>query len=186
MKKINLSAMTKSNILDAASRLIMLHGVEAFTLDAVAREADISKGGLLYHFPTKDLLIQGMIERMIADVDAALAEELEKTPGDYVSAYIRASFRTQSAQGKLSYALFAAIASNPALTEPLRLRFQRMQREISAAASSEELGTLIRLALDGLWFSDLFQFAPPTAGLREKLQASMLVIAGGAAGKNRI
>jgi AcrR family transcriptional regulator len=176
MKKADHSAITKSNILDAASQLVMQQGAEAFTLDAVAHQAGISKGGLLYHFPTKDLLIQGMIERMIAVVDTALAEELEKSPGDYVSAYIRASFRTQTAQGNLSYALFAAIASNPALTEPLRLRFQRMQREISAAASSEELGTTIRLALDGLWFTDLFQFAPPNPDLREKLQAYLLAL----------
>ncbi len=155
----------------------MEKGTEAFTLDAVAREAVISKGGLLYHFPSKNLLIQGMIENMISAVDATLAEELEKSGGDFLTAYIRASFRTKAASEKLSYALFAAIANDPSLIEPVRERFFRMQRMISATAATEEVATLIRLALDGLWFSDLMQFAPPSAALRQKIQIALLTIA---------
>ncbi len=39
-------------------------GVEKLTLEAVAKKAGISKGGLLYHFPTKDELILGMVEQL--------------------------------------------------------------------------------------------------------------------------
>jgi hypothetical protein len=52
-----------------------------------------------------------------------------------------------------------------------------MQSEIAAAAASAELGTIIRLALDGLWVSDLFGFAPPPAELREKMLNGLLAIA---------
>jgi hypothetical protein len=44
-----------------------------------------------------------------------------------------------------------------------------MQPEIAAAAASEEIRTIIHLALDGLWISDLFEFAPPTLELRMKM-----------------
>ena len=33
------------------------------TLDAVASEAEVSKGGLLYHFPDKETLLRGLIDR---------------------------------------------------------------------------------------------------------------------------
>ncbi|NLI53534.1 MAG: helix-turn-helix transcriptional regulator, partial [Clostridiales bacterium] len=57
MKKETLSEQTKNAILDAANRVLLIHGAEYFTLEAVAAEANVSKGGLLYHFASKNKLI---------------------------------------------------------------------------------------------------------------------------------
>lgn len=43
-------------ILDTATKIVMENDYNALTLDAVAKQAGISKGGLLYHFPNKELL----------------------------------------------------------------------------------------------------------------------------------
>ena len=177
MEKDAISLATRAKLLDAASKVITRSGTDALTLDAVAQEAGVSKGGLLYHFPSKKQLIRGMVERLIAQVDEALQDELDKSGGDYVTAYIRASFRTQAAPDQVSQALSAAVSSDPELIRPLRERFFRMQQEIATAAGSEELGTIIRLALDGLWMSDVFGFAPPSAELREKMLPALLEIA---------
>jgi AcrR family transcriptional regulator len=176
MKQKDISSTTQMAILDAASKVILDKGVEALTLDAVAQQAGLSKGGLLYHFPSKKSLIEGMINRLIAGVDAALAEELAKSGGDYVTAYIRASFQSNPERDKISCALFAAISNEPDLIKPLQARFFKMQTEIAAAAASPEIGTIIRLALDGLWISDLFGFAPPPPELREKMSGALLAI----------
>jgi AcrR family transcriptional regulator len=48
------------------------------TLEAVAREADVSKGGLLYHFPSKEALISGMVRRLIEGYRDALGRELAR------------------------------------------------------------------------------------------------------------
>lgn len=155
----------------------MEKGAEAFTLELVALEAAVSKGGLLYHYPSKKQLIQGMIEQSIAKVDAALEEELIKSKGDYMSAYIHASFRTTIEPEKLSYALFAAIANDPELIEPLRSRFYKIQDTISTIPNlSPEIATLIRLSLDGLWLSDLHGFSPPLGEMRLKMKDALLEI----------
>jgi AcrR family transcriptional regulator len=176
MKQENISRSTRENILRSANKVILDKGADALTLEAVAEEAGISKGGLLYHFPSKKNLIQGMIESMIAKVDSALEEELVKSGGNYLEAYIRASFKTETEPDQISYALFAAISNDPELIKPLQARFFKMQDEISAAAPSEEIGTIIRLALDGLWISDLFGFAPPSSELRAKMLYTLLEI----------
>jgi AcrR family transcriptional regulator len=152
-------------------------GAENFTLETVALEAGVSKGGLLYHFASKNALITGMMERSMALVDAALEEELVRSDGDYLTAYIRASFRTTADPAQVSRAIQAAIVRDPALLNPLRERFERMQREISQRASSPELGLLVRLAMDGLWYSELYQFAPPDGEQRRALQSLLLKIA---------
>jgi len=168
------SSQTKIMILEAANRLLRKAGSEGFTLEAVAAEAGVSKGGLLYHFASKNVLIEGMIAHSIERVDEALAEELERENGDYLKAYIRASFRTTADSEQVSRAFIAAIARNPALLDPLRERFERMQREIIVHAASVEFGTLVRLAMDGLWFTELYHFAPPSVELRDKLLELLL------------
>ncbi len=174
MKKSSQYNKTREAILDGANRTLMAKGAEGFTLEAVAQETPVSKGGLLYHFPSKNRLIEGMIARSIAQVDAALAEELEKSGDDYLVAYIRASFRTMVEPEQVSRAIFSAIAGDAHLLEPLRAHFERMQKEITAAASSEEAGTLIRLCMDGLWYAEVYNFAPPEPGLRKRLQETLL------------
>jgi AcrR family transcriptional regulator len=177
MKQKDISLSTKETILNAANKVILENGAEALTLDAVAKEAGISKGGLLYHFPSKSRLIQGMIESMIDRVDATLQKEFVNNGGDFMESYIRASFKTITGPDQISYALFAAISNDPELIQPLRARFYKMQNEIAAAATSEEIGTIIRLALDGLWISDLFGFAPPSQQLRVKMLDALLDMA---------
>lgn len=68
------SSPTRDRILDAAQDLICAGGVGGFTLEAVARLADISKGGLLYHFSTKDLLISGLHQRLAEHLEGRLRD----------------------------------------------------------------------------------------------------------------
>ena len=52
----------RERILDAALAVADRVGAAHLTLDAVATEAGVSKGGLLYHFASKDLLLKGVVE----------------------------------------------------------------------------------------------------------------------------
>ena len=52
-------------VLDAADALVSEVGANHMSLDAVAARAGISKGGLLYLFPSKVALLQGMVERYV-------------------------------------------------------------------------------------------------------------------------
>lgn len=54
---------TRDRILDAALQVIGESGACRMTLDAVAAAADVSKGGLLYHFPDKESLLRGVLDR---------------------------------------------------------------------------------------------------------------------------
>lgn len=65
-------APARDRVLDAFEDLLIEQGERAATLDAVARTAGVSKGGLLYHFPSKDALVDGLVERL----DERLAEDI--------------------------------------------------------------------------------------------------------------
>ncbi|ETJ34570.1 hypothetical protein Q604_UNBC11004G0001, partial [human gut metagenome] len=48
-------------ILESAAAIINEKGADYLTLDAVAQRAGISKGGLFYHFKSKDELIKELV-----------------------------------------------------------------------------------------------------------------------------
>jgi AcrR family transcriptional regulator len=68
------SSSTRDRILDAAQDLICTGGIGGFTLDAIARLAGISKGGLLYHFSSKDSLISGLHQRLAQHLEGRLRD----------------------------------------------------------------------------------------------------------------
>src|ERR671913_1054060 len=89
---------SREKLLDAAAELVSEIGSGRLTLDAVAGRAGLSKGGLLYNFPTKDALLQGMLERMIADSTAerdALREAFAGRRNAEVRAAVSTALKTR-------------------------------------------------------------------------------------------
>ncbi|MBE7729787.1 TetR/AcrR family transcriptional regulator [Komagataeibacter sp. FXV3] len=66
----------RENVLDCVERLVHREGVAALTLEAVAREAGITKGGLQYCFGSKDDLMTALIDRWLAAFDASVARQI--------------------------------------------------------------------------------------------------------------
>ncbi|WP_326601007.1 TetR/AcrR family transcriptional regulator [Rhodococcus sp. PD04] len=64
----------RAKLLDAFVTILLEQGERAATLEAVAATAGVSKGGLLYHFPSKDALVEGLAEH----VEALGAEDVER------------------------------------------------------------------------------------------------------------
>ena len=170
-------------LLDAAERVVRRDGVARLTLDAVAEEAGTSKGGLLYHFATRDALITAMVERMTRSFTAALDTAIAADPepcGRWTRAYIRttAALERSSQDEVTATALLAAMASKPALAEPLRERYAAWREQVADDGLPEADAMIVALAADGLWMADLLGFAAPTGERRARILARMLALAG--------
>lgn len=63
----------RERILAALRHLLSTGGLQTVTLEAVAAQAGVSKGGLLYHFPTKSHLLLGLLaqirDTVVIDMD---------------------------------------------------------------------------------------------------------------------
>jgi AcrR family transcriptional regulator len=162
--------LTRVKILVAANNVVVREGSNALTLDAVAKEAKVSKGGLLYHFPTKEALITGMVEALIDEADQSMlgmqAEDALK-PGSWTRAYIN-SCRLSGETDSISAALIPAAAGDPGLLDPLRRYYENWQEKMDEELEDTTKSTLIRLALDGLWLADLLCLASPQGERRQK------------------
>ncbi|NGN43136.1 helix-turn-helix transcriptional regulator [Mesorhizobium sp. CGMCC 1.15528] len=80
---------SRGGILSVAETILAESGGSALTIDAVAKAAGLSKGGVLYHFPSKASLIEALIDRSIAAIDAVFlaAEKGRATSGDTTTPY---------------------------------------------------------------------------------------------------
>ena len=175
---------TRQQILHAAFALIRREGVARLTIEAVAQEAGLSKGGVLYHFRSKESLISAMmtslVERFNADIETARREEPEgerSAPGSWLRAYIQASIGPAE-DDEDTAALLAAVSNDPRLLAPLQEQYAHWQTQAESDDVDPALATVIRLALDGLWMADLFGLAPPEGALRNQVFAVLERLAG--------
>jgi AcrR family transcriptional regulator len=165
-------ATRREELLACARRVVLRDGAANLTLDAVARESGVSKGGVLYHFPTKEALVTGMLEIMTKSFENEVARRHAEAPpaaGSWLRAYLGASLDEEQYSADMLASLVAALAMNPELLQPLRDRAQAWQKRATHDGIDETEATLLRLAIDGLWFADLFGLAPPRGRLRARI-----------------
>jgi AcrR family transcriptional regulator len=171
------SAGTRKTILQAAQWVVARRGVAHLTLEAVAREAGLSKGAVLYHFSTKEKLVEGMLVYMVEGFNRLFRQFREaenSSPGAATRAYVRACLEYPEGSNQAASALIAAVATNPALLDLLRRHFKEWQRSVEKDGIDVARATAVRLASDGLWFCELFGFQLPSAGLRKQVIAELM------------
>lgn len=159
---------TRNRVLDAAERIIQHQGVPALTLAAAAREAGVSKGGLLYHFASKEALLLGMIERLAQcfrhQFEAVLAT-VPEGPGRVARAVIAWHFgieRAQVQEAERSAAIFLAAHHHfPQLLDPVRRIAELIREQLRHDGLKPGRALAVMAACDGLFLNHVFGMYRP-------------------------
>src|SRR5262245_61118773 len=151
------AARTREAVLTAAAQIIAHSGVGAFTIDAVAHEAGVTKAGVLHHFPSKEALIDGLIDQVIGGFDtrvqAELAAEPDGKPGRWLRAYLRTVFFMPFEDKNLIPALAAAVASDHKTLNRIRQSIEVSYQAAIHDGIDPLQATIVRLAIDGIVYS---------------------------------
>lgn len=144
----------RDRVLDAFETLLVSAGSRAATLDAVAAEAGVSKGGLLYHFASKDDLVDGMLERL-REQGAADIAKMKAAPQGPVMFYLETSLDTGS---DFDRALIAAARVAQENHQGARSALADIREDWFAVLrdhlDDDALARTIQLIGDGLYFDD--------------------------------
>ena len=149
----------RARLIECAARLIVDDGLSALTLENVAREAAVSKGGLLHHYPGKNALIDGLFEEVVDWFDSQVEDVLEPgetTPARFSKAYLRvvAAIDMSVPEERRLAVLMLMLSSDPHYCARWNQWVEaRLQRH--AETDLTPLARTLRLAADGLWLSDL-------------------------------
>ncbi|MBU4465477.1 MAG: TetR/AcrR family transcriptional regulator [Actinobacteria bacterium] len=144
----------RESVLDAFAELLIADGERSATMDATARAGGVSKGGLLYHFASKDALESALIERLDELVDADIAAIVGADEGP-VAYFLRSSVTDND---PLDRALIAtsrlAQGGNAAAGAMLRSVRERWEGALRPHARDETALQLVMLVSDGLYFNN--------------------------------
>jgi AcrR family transcriptional regulator len=156
---------SREKILDAAAELVAEIGAGRLTLDAVAERAGLSKGGLLYNFPSKDALLQAMIQRMIDQVtESREALRAQMAPGPNLEARLAATTLLNMCCGgkmqEVATGLMVATAENPRLLDPVREVIAATLERIKTGSEDLDAALLGWLAVEGLSNLEMHNLSP--------------------------
>ncbi|QPC43774.1 TetR/AcrR family transcriptional regulator [Kaustia mangrovi] len=160
---------SRLQILDAAETVVFEVGANHLTLEAVADRAGISKGGLLYHFPTKEALLQAMLRRFIEEHHARrneLCARLPCTPDAQFRALIATKLEKDIGDDcQMAQSMLAASAESPQLLDPVR-EAHDCENAILRQARDPDLARLLWLATEGLMVTEMLAMNPFSAAER--------------------
>jgi len=157
--------------------VIAADGIGALTLEAVAARAGVSKGGLLYHFRSKNALVAALVEHRMGQFHARL-ERMIKDGMPFLPAYVQASLEMPKVvEGRVGTALLAAVATDPRLMAPVREHFAEVGRMVAASTVPFERSAAVMLAVDGLWLLELLGIAPFTRAQRKRIVEGLMAAA---------
>jgi AcrR family transcriptional regulator len=170
---------SRDEILQAAEWVVCKHGAGHLTLDAVAERAGISKGGLLYNFPSKEALLKAMLSNLLErfDADRAQVQARPDMAGEMAAdlkSFVKAGFQEATDREQVSAALLAAGANDPGLLAPVREWHASHFREFAAGKRHPARVLMLMLAVDGLWFNELLRTSAFGSDMKQALMDEML------------
>lgn len=146
---------SRDTILEAYARLLADEGERGATLDATARLAGVSKGGLLYHFPSKESLAEALCDHLEGLVRAD-AEAMRTAPEGAARYYIR----TSSFEGTDLDRTLVAVARLSRAEHPRAVEVSRWASELWLSVLVDVIGDAdvaraVKLVGDGLYYEAL-------------------------------
>jgi AcrR family transcriptional regulator len=171
-------------VLEAAERVVRERGAAALTFEEVSAASGVTRGGITYHFPTKDELLRALVERdrdRWAQDIAAARPGAERCSGgcplttDLV-AYIRSSTRDDPEHRRYVSGMLGAVAHDPQLLEGCR-DFYRAQIAAERWTDPHLRRLVLQLAADGLFWMETLGFVDLPANARRRLVALLEALA---------
>jgi AcrR family transcriptional regulator len=174
-------APARDRILEAAERVVTEVGAARLTLDLVAQAASVSKGGLLYHFPSKESLLGALAQRYVDNmqhcIEAAKQDLQAGDQGRDLKACILGMLGDDPRSKAMGAALLAAAASDLALLEVIRERIARYTQELIGEDIDFARAAVVSLAVDGLKMRESLRISPFSDSQRAAIVQELLKIA---------
>lgn len=148
----------------------MTEGVSALTLEAAAKAAGISKGGLLYQFPSKEALMLGMIDARHEWIKAQHKAEREQLPdpigpGSWHRAFINSGFNNCMGCDDVTASMLAVVAQEPSYQSRLLEGMAEWNKLRDQDGVPRAVSNLIHTSIDGIKLHKILGI--PTPSLQE-------------------
>ena len=178
------SAMTpaRDRILEAAERVVADVGAARLTLDVVAQAAGVSKGGLLYHFPSKESLLSALAQRYVDSmehcIETAKSDLGQSVRARDLKACIVGILGRDPRSKAMGAALFATAANDVSLLEVIRECIAKCTNELAQNSDLKfARAAIVALAVDGLMMRESLRISAFTDEQRQQVIDELMLLA---------
>ena len=172
------SERSRNAALEAAIAIIARDGPGRLTLDAIARESGLSKGGVMHQFRTKEAVLKALLERQMAHFEEFSTRYMAKVSESSASPNLATQLATireaATSPNSAALALVAAMVENPRLMALPREREMERMAAIREEAADPDLAMLRWAGAMGLLLSALFGMSPLGKEEHQRLFARLL------------
>ena len=165
----------RNQILDAAERIVKARGAAKITYEELARESGVSRGGITYHFGSKEALLRAIVARDLANKcanESCMRATIGDDPGAELIAVIRQWSMPDPERRRFTAGMLSAVAHDPSLLDPIR-EHHRNECERQEWNPTAVQRAILRLAAEGLFWSEFFGCNEVPAEHRAALIARM-------------
>lgn len=166
------SENTRKAVIKAALTIIARDGARRLTLDAIARECGISKGGLMHQFHNKEAVLKALLEHQIeyfAEFRKKHPQEAVSGPDPVLKTQIAILREATENPNSVAHALIAVIAEEPGLLRQMNEITAQSVAAIKGETADPELAVLRWAAAMGILLSTLMGLNDFTAEDRARL-----------------
>jgi AcrR family transcriptional regulator len=178
------SAVTpaRDRILEAAERMVAEVGAARLTLEVVAQSAGVSKGGLLYHFPSKESLLSALAQRYVDNmehcIEAAKSDLGSGVAARDLKACIMGILGSDPRSKAMGAALLATAANDLTLLEVIRECIAKCTNELASDPGLNfARAAVVSLAIDGLMMRESLRISAFTEAQRAQIVNELIQIA---------
>ena len=161
------SLATIDKVLDAAEALMERDGVGSLTMDAVALEARISKGGVLHHFRSKDALVTAIAMRRLRALEQGVDASERRFAGEThptLRGMIDHARTTYCGEDSFSRPVLVAAVENSVSLAQFQAMFAEVFDKVRSDAAAPDLAAALLFATIGIQVTRTLGLARLEAG----------------------
>jgi AcrR family transcriptional regulator len=148
-------------ILDAAVRVVLREGASGLSIDAVAKEAGVSKSTVVYDHKTKSALLEALVDRQVKSdmkhIDDCIAASQDKPHPELFGRIAACEAQIEDADRAVAIAISASVSNEESLQDLMR-EWTEKDLEAMASGPRPEAALMAYFALMGFYATELFGF----------------------------
>ena len=162
-------------ILDAARAIVRERGAGNLTYDELVQQSGVTRGGITYHFPTKDVLLRELVACDIdqwREIEERVKPDLDNEATANLIAHIRSYTEQNDDRRRFVTGMLGAVTLDHSLLDPVREFIAERCSQIEWT-DRELMRELLRLASEGLFWCELFGHHELAPDVRQRFVAMM-------------
>lgn len=164
MDNVTRSERSRKAAIQAALAIITRDGPARLTLDAIARESGMSKGGLMHQFPTKEAVLRALLDHQAEYFEnfsqRYLAQQGDDLPEPRMAAQLATIRQSITEPDVLAPAVIGVLAGEPGLMSGIQKATNEKLSAVRSEAADPDLACLRWAAAMGLALSSMLGMCP--------------------------